>query len=424
MKKSRPAIQRIALLVTGLSGTILLAGCDMIGGVTNPLDSSPPKQVVMGTRHTPVLNQPAAAPAQPVAQSQPVVGSPKPAPTIDSDPFAYYSAQESGGKASTSYSSSSSAPSSSSTASSHNPVGDFFSSMLRDPLPPGTPAPAQPKTEEAVRKPLSGNPAINSGTTPAPAAVNEAPAASVGKTVVPSAAVSDDTPPWKAHSDASSDSGNSAPASTPPLLLERLFGKTDAPAKAPAIVDNGPIPPLSSVPPTPTEFKDIKAGQEQGLHTMQTENAEAQNAKQSLDDEPSQQQNNTVAETHTSHHVHTAPAPEAQAAPVANGPAPQRGVDIMTQSQWNALQQSWKNEPSSGATPDAQPAPDVAPQAQTKPAAPSDASAPQLIGEIKQDPFNRKTKADTDSSASGTTLPSPALLQDTPSSMSTNPANQ
>jgi len=65
------------------------------------------------------------------------------------------------------------------------------------------------------------------------------------------------------------------------------------------VVQNAPYPALSSIPPTPLEFTAVKNAKQQNMQDLQSEHAQAQQEKQQLDSEPSQQQPMVPADTPT-----------------------------------------------------------------------------------------------------------------------------
>lgn len=89
--------------------------------------------------------------------------------------------------------------------------------------------------------------------------------------------------------------------------VQRVFGdqKTESDAKMQGIDPNAKQPALSSVPPKPAEFETIKAARQDKVDEMQTSHDVAQEQKQMLDSEPSQQ----------------SAAPVLSAAPLASPPA-------------------------------------------------------------------------------------------------------
>ena len=128
--------------------------------------------------------------------------------------------------------------------------------------------------------------------------------------------------------------------------------------------DNEQTPALSSVPPKPVQFKDVKAGHSQQVQDLRTEYDQAQQAKSKLMREPSQQQTTPVSQPVK------AEVPLPEQAVYAH---PRRGIDIMTQEQWDALQ-----KPHQDKTPETTPdtIPDAAPVVVPSPVGPSSNAAP------------------------------------------------
>lgn len=150
------------------------------------------------------------------------------------------------------------------------------------------------------------------------------------------------------------DAPSAAPA---PGWANKWIGKQAPEPDAPMNAERAAsYPALSSVPPRPDEFDTAKKASQQTTQELQVENANANAARAALAVEPSQAYKPTPVEmpasppeakttAKTESYVtpaYTAPAPEASApAPVVNQQSypgtPRRGIDIMTQSEWEAL---------------------------------------------------------------------------------------
>lgn len=205
-------------------------------------------------------------------------------------------------------------------------------------------------------------------------------------------------------------SGRNADASPPPWKLRDSASGISESEK------NAPYAPLSSVPETPGEFSDIKANRAGDISGLQREHEEAQTQKRKLDSEPSQQQSATPV-----------PMPKPEAAPATEtARTPRRGIDIMTQEEWDAMQKTRQEQPPVAAPSDPVPAAaaenphhswwdgfrlkhsaqpetpkpeEQSPAPKPEPAAAADSAPSQLIGEISdksimQPPASEETPAD------------------------------
>lgn len=306
MKKSS-----ILLLLTGVSAVTLLSGCDMFSNLKNPFKDERPPQSVVGVRRVPPMNQNGAASAQAPASS--------PAGAYD-----YYNAFDAKGQ----------------------PASPYAAAAA--------PTPATKAQKNTKRKPLPGNPQVSQEThVTAPVAPTSQPAP-----------VASEVPPWAivhAPEDAPVDAAP-APVETKtettetpaakPTWIERVMGKTDAQAQPRDAEQNAPYPELSSVPPTPTEFKSVKEEKQQRMEELQSDHMQAAQDKQALDSEPSEQGSQQLlghaqAPLEPSQPVKietqigsSEPAPVEIHAPVRESKSgqPRRGVDIMTEEEWQAYQ--------------------------------------------------------------------------------------
>ena len=308
------------LLLTGAASGALLSGC---GDLRNPFGDQRSGQMVPGERHLPPYNQ---IEIQRAAQMQ---GAPPESASMP--PPSMLAVPHNGGA---NYGSSSASPS----------QADSSSSSL------GSLNPAPVKVATTVRKPLSEN--IYAGRNNTPASVDQPLALRTSPAVMspsgPTVSVNPDetTEPSSGPSFFSRIFGSASDKSA-----DNISGKktetTDAPLQARSAISddekNAPYAPLSSVPQTPPEFKSIKASRDQDIQDLRSEHGYAQAQQQQLGNEPSQQQGVTAVEMPQPAVVELAPAPM----PVVPAPTnqqfprtPQRGVDIMTQDDWNALQKA------------------------------------------------------------------------------------
>lgn len=316
MKKySRPPRQN-AVLLTSASTLVMLAGCDFTD-MKNPFTPDRPPQVVEGERRQPIYNQQMISRMQAKAPGDGMLVAP---------------AGQAG-----------------------NPL---------PPAPPAAMAPAVLPAQAPVAPPPAAfvpaapapRPAEPSAAMPAP--VQAASAAQEGSflsrvfTARP-AAESGNLPPWKMRGGVQPD--YVAPeAAAAPAWADQWIGKPapqgnvnpqamiapqiDAPMDAER---NAPYPSLSSVPPRPEEFETAKTAGRQALQELQDARAAAEATRDALSAQPSQ--------TYQAVPVEMPPPPEPPAAGEASAPsypsaypsaypgAPRRGVDIMTQEEWEAL---------------------------------------------------------------------------------------
>jgi|GEM_PF-4565330 len=361
-------LRRLVVLLTGVSTVALVAGCGATS-IKNPFSSGREEQLIDGGRRTPLLNQGdprvagQAPPPQVLVPSQtPPV--PQQQPAVKQDSFDYYSA-----------------------AAASVPQQEPASGQILGTL---NPAPVRAETRP-VRKPILGNmqhEALGqvqaSGNVPPPSytsvpsqafdataaepvrakPVASAPAkqASFFERVfgpATPAASEGSTPPWKSRDGRPSDDAS----------VEHRDASEDALHNAPVAEEqNTPYPALSSVPAVPPQFNDIRAGRQQDVQDLQHAHTQALQEKQALGGEPSQQGTATPVEMPPPPPVQTQPAPESSPAvlghassPVEAPPAqyatppaqpepvvdnngaprsPRRGIDIMTQEEWEALQRA------------------------------------------------------------------------------------
>ena len=311
--------KKMFVLLTGAASVALLSGC---GDVRNPFGDQRSEQAVPGERHLPAYNQ---VEIQRAAQVQ---GTPEAA----SLPPSMLAVPHNSGTNYDNYSASTlQADSSSSSLGSLNP------------------APIKVAPALTVRKPLSENIYPGRNTTPVasvdqPSTLRTSPA-SVSPTgdIVPAGADEVVAEPSSGSSFFSRIFGSASDRSA-----DNASGKK-AEATVGAISDDeksAPYAPLSSVPQRPSEFKSIKNSRNQDIQDLQSEHAYAQAQQQQLGNEPSQQQGVTAVEMPQLPVAEIAPAAHVPM-PAASAPTnqqfprtPQRGVDIMTQDDWNALQKA------------------------------------------------------------------------------------
>ena len=316
-----------ALIV--LSGAGLLSGCAFLD-MKDPFGDQREPQMVNGTRHIPIYNTvdmqkiaqikaesaPQPAPLPPLTAVAPPVSVAPVAPAVKADNYDYYDASV--------------------------PKGDASSHSLGN----LNPAPIRVDPGRTVRKPLAENnyPAPNNtqGNTPSSsvATIAAAPVVADGTTGV-AAMDSSAHESFFSHIFGTSPANDSDKADTNPSvkrMRESGFGSISNEEK------NAPSESLSSVPGAPPEFKNIKASRDQEIQALQEDHANAQAQKRELGSEPSQQLGVVQVEEPkpAKHEVSTPPAVVQSLAPVeTQAPRkPQRGVDIMTQEEWNAWQKA------------------------------------------------------------------------------------
>ncbi len=359
--KTHAGFRSGVVLLTALSGTAMVTGCALTD-IKNPFGSQRAEQAVQGERHAPIYN---VVDMQKIAQSSaplpagPVVPASAPAPTnaslppalstpmvqTKSDGYDYYAA-----------------------AAAEQAKADASGGSL------GTLNPAPVKADAAlrVRKPLLENP--YQAPSSAPRLTQPAPAANLAPPSAPMASNAPASPtPSLQPVPAVVSTGNvaehpaenaamEAPAERPGFFA-RMFGSSDK--KAPpegsdapwksrgepvddnAVSDNeknAPSAALSSVPSTPAEFNAIKANRDQDIQNLRNDHANALAQKQALTIEPSQQQAGNPVEMPVQQPT---PVEAAPSQPAVSYPAdtqyprsPRRGIDIMTQQEWDALQKA------------------------------------------------------------------------------------
>jgi len=170
---------------------------------------------------------------------------------------------------------------------------------------------------------------------------------------------SDNQPPWKQHGplSASSETAATEDKENMPEWADHWVGKGKEGTKE-AAADKNAAPSLSSVPATPAQFKDIRAEKQQSMQELQNDQAMAQQQKNALNSEPSQQQQQNItpvempakAESEPQPQQgtvlgHMAAPPQDQVPPSRSSGTPRRGVDIMTQEQWEAFEKARKDTP-------------------------------------------------------------------------------
>jgi len=197
-----------------------------------------------------------------------------------------------------------------------------------------------------------------------PPILNVAPPAALPDAIAPSTALVTPVPPSHISQaqvrkpiPGNPGSGGALDMSAAPqtsATLGHIGNGESAAAPVTATADEPRTPELSSVPPTPAQFDEIKANRQQEVQGLQSDHEQAQQEKAALMAEPSQQQN-VIAEPP----VPLVPAPTPSTPPssappvLASTPAlastsgtPRPGIDIMTQAQWNALQKAQKEKTS------------------------------------------------------------------------------
>jgi len=237
-----------------------------------------------------------------------------------------------------------------------------------------------------VRKPIPGNQAA--AAIPVSPPVVPAPPQIVPKATLASASAADVPPSPQVQADAPKPVER-------PSFFDRLFGApsqaTDDQLPPPwklrdesgntPVIDDKETPALSSVPTVPPQFKTLKASRDQQIQEMQSDSDRATQQKNALDSEPSRQ--NATPDS----------APQPQIAEPSDSHTPRRGIDIMTQEEWDALM---KKRQENNAAPGPQ----------------SDASPLQKLKEIAAlfSPVSEAYAAD-DSSAQPLNVPSWAIVK-------------
>lgn len=363
MKKHSRTTRQNALLLTSVSTLVTLAACDFTE-MKNPFGSDRPPQVVEGERRQPIYNQQMMSRVQPPAamsHSAPAVLPPAAPPAVVPPP----------------------------------PVAVMAPEPVQQALPP------QPQREILAAHSFTAPGAESFTTSPAPkAAVMPAPVQQVEVPVEPVAPVaeklpapahsgknesffsrifsnhettgSENLPPWKMREGVQDDYVEPQTASR----VEKIEPSVQAenPEAAPAWADqwigkkppqpdasmeaerNAPAPSLASVPPRPADFETAKTSSQTTLQQLQDARSSAEADRATLTAEPSQQFKSTTVEmpaeeaasSEAKSYVTPAAVPAAPA-PSYPGSSPRRGVDIMTQEQWEALRR--------GQVPQSQPMP-------------------------------------------------------------------
>ena len=122
---------------------------------------------------------------------------------------------------------------------------------------------------------------------------------------------------------------------------------------------NAPYPALSSVPPRPSEFETAKTNGQKTVQELSSESATANADRAALSAEPSQTYKATPVEmpvpaanpaADATSETYVTPA-QPQEPAMASPDAPRRGVDIMTQDQWQALKNQSYTTPTSPSMP-------------------------------------------------------------------------
>jgi hypothetical protein len=367
------------LMLTGVSSISVLASCDFTEA-KNPFGPGRPDQVVEGMRRTPIFNQSMIKRIEeksgaPYGQEQ----------AIPPDGAAE------GNFLSRMWGSEEAAAPETSTPGTATPAPEAQSAA------PQQLAAISPRV---VRKPIPGNPYFASTSQPdqyqlesmAAANVSE-PVAPVQRETIASAQVAEAPPtpapsrpagqslfsrifgspsepqpeslppPWKMRQGLTTEdqsaahagkSGQEAPQeqrqeAAAPEWADRWVGRPAADINAPMQAEqNAPYPSLSSVPQVPAGVDAARAAGQQDMQSLQSEQYSAQQQRNALYGEPSQQQNMTPVEMPPAVQIPAeTPAQAPAQAPEYSAPSqqaapgtPRRGVDIMTQEEWEALQRA------------------------------------------------------------------------------------
>jgi hypothetical protein len=300
-------VKRTIIGLTSVSCLALLSACSL-SSIKNPFSSERPQQMVTGDRHAPVLNASRVDTFVAPVQSMPV-------PTLAKPDVA-----------------------------AATPVREL---KKRKPVAGNTVSKGNTKTVYnfvPVNKPVVVDKNIVQENAPTLLAQSTTGDAKEVKTEVAS------TSSWQNFFTANTT--NASAGSAAPWKMREPFSAgvkhrelaKEAVQSASDVVENTEVveakmdeasvdaPKLSSVPPTPSEFRDVKKTSKDQLKTLQSDHKNAQKNKQLLDAEPSQSQSKSDVEKEVS----PVDAVQKVEAPVADG-SPRRGVDIMTQDEWNAL---------------------------------------------------------------------------------------
>lgn len=331
-------LQKAVVLITGVSALALIAGCSNMK-FKNPFTDDRPEQVLKGGRRMPLLNEGDMArasgqvpPPQVLVPSQmpPISAmSPPPAPAVppaqmamQQDNFDYYGA-----------------------AAASLPQQDPASGRMLGTLNPAPVKADAARPARPARKPIPGNLQYE--------ALGQMPASGMvpppSYTSMPSQAFDATT------AEPVMEKPVAAAKPKEPSFFERIFGSSQsdsAPedAEAPPVEQNTPYPALSSVPAAPSQFNEIRTGRQQEMHDLQNAQAQAWQEQQALITEPSQQQNVMPVEMPRQPQAAAAPMgdlpqlqqsmPPAQAESAEMPRQPRRGIDIMTQEEWDAMQKA------------------------------------------------------------------------------------
>ena len=332
MTRDIHVLKRSALLLASVSTIGLLAGCSL-SSMKNPFDTDRPPQSVPGERHPPVLNVSGAkTPKADVVAPAPAstaVALPKPAPFVAAVPKTPVRKAIPGNYAD---------PVDTSVVN-NNSVPSTAPAPLSKSAEIVQPAQVESKSDETTSALFNNALSVNNpGTTgPAPWRLRE-------PFIVKQA---------PKHNVVIAKEQEAVPAAAAPMMLPPEMPPEEKPAANPTAAEKiPPTPALSSVPKAPAHFGEIKSGSSKELKDLQADHEHAQQDKTALDNEPSQK--NAAAPEEPA----AAPVAPVEAAPAAVTPLvapaetpaskdeqpkpalPQRGVDIMTQKQWQELQKA------------------------------------------------------------------------------------
>lgn len=364
MKKYSRTTRQKSLLLTSVSMLVFLAGCDFTE-LKNPFGSDRPPQVVEGERRQPIYNQqmmvrmrgmqqPAAAPAMPpmVMQAQP---QPPMQPVAPMQP----PVQQRVAPAPEAFSAPA-RPAQTQVYSRPAEAAQPMPSMDVAPPPPVQPAAReelaatqqpQPAQDESFFASIFSNRETTESANPPPWKMREGVqddyVAPEPKTVTHAAKMPAPAPQAEVMQEPVAEKTNPEAA---PAWADQWIGKNQ-PEKAPlanAPMDDArtaPYPALSSVPPRPEEFETAKTASRQNLQQMEDARATADQQRAVLSAEPSQQFKSEPVEVpmpkqaaEQANESYVTPAiPQQSMAPSYPGSTPRRGVDIMTQEEWEAL---------------------------------------------------------------------------------------
>ncbi|MBY0408268.1 MAG: hypothetical protein K2Q01_11295, partial [Rickettsiales bacterium] len=367
MKKSLPTAKQNAVLLTSVSSLVMLAGCDFTE-MRNPFTPERPPQVVEGERRQPVYNQQMITRMQ-AKSGTPVNSAPAPlAPPMMAPPPAMPPAY---------------VPPPAPPAPVAPPAAEAFSAPAPVAAAPVTPPPAPVAAAPATRAeaPAPRAEAMVPPVQRVELASMQEPAPSpkrddsfFGRLFSDSGETTASTnpPPGKMREGVQEDyippeeenapremaeAATPAEAQATPAWADQWIGRKAPPISSDMQAErNAPYPGFDSVPPKPEEFETARGSAGRNLDELKAAQSRAEAERASLSSEPSQAYQPTPVDMpappanetpvqKTKAPLESSPfqSGPSQAAPAPSAPvmsypgAPRRGVDIMTQEEWEAL---------------------------------------------------------------------------------------